>query len=83
MAFANQSYVDSVIKEIRKAAEERRQSAGYNGSMDDGGASRLERDVKFYLAGRSGSLPEEWKEYEKLLDPEYKEYLRLHQKFGR
>lgn len=71
----------AIVELVRKAAADARSNAGYSGSWDDGGASRMERDIEFYLMGRSGLIPPDWKKYQKLLDPEYKEYLRLKNKF--
>ena len=49
--------------------------------MDDGGASRLEDQVRFFTLGQQGDIPVEWREYEKYLDPEWAEYERLKKKF--
>jgi hypothetical protein len=77
------SKIERLIAVILNAAESARQDAGYGGRWDDGGASRMEDQVKFYRYGQQGVVPPEWKEHEKLLDPEYQEYVRLQGKFGR
>jgi hypothetical protein len=75
-----------VIAMVLRDAENRRTDAGYGGRWDDGGASRLQDQVSFFQYGLARTLPPEWEEYRKQADneadPEYKEYLRLHQKFG-
>ncbi len=63
---------EKLIQKIREVAKERRENAGYNGEWGDGGASRLEEQVRFFCAGGGkGAIPSEWKQYEKLIDPEY------------
>lgn len=74
--------VDELIKLVLKDAHNRRESAGYSGRMDDGGARQTESEVKFYNYGRAGKVPPEWATFESQLDPEYQEYERLKQKFG-
>lgn len=77
--------IDNLIEFILKKADKLQESAGYNGSWDDGGASRLRDEVKFYRYGQSKSIPKEWKkhvkEFSQEIDPEYDEYLRLKEKF--
>lgn len=73
---------DKIIPLVLQAAKSARDDAGYGGRMDDGGAHVLESQVKFFQYGLSCSLPPEWDQYKKLLDPEYTEYLRLKRKFG-
>lgn len=75
--------LDKVMELILKEAENRRQDAGYGGFHNDGGASDLEAQVKFYCYGMTGAFPTEWEAYKIKLDPEYTEYLRLKGKFGR
>lgn len=75
--------VEKVMVLILKEAERRRTSAGFSGARDDGGAGILEAQVRFYRSGQAGVMPPEWQEYEKQLDPEYEEYLRLVKKFGK
>lgn len=89
---------EDIIESIKKEAEKKRESAGYSGSMGDGGASQLEENLKFFQEGyinglvTTGSLegfqnrevevPHEWQEYFIHEDPEYQDYLRLSEKFG-
>jgi hypothetical protein len=75
-------YMQKLMDLISMEAKNRRESAGYNGRMDDGGASVLEAQVRFYKLGMEGKFPDEWQEFEKQLDPEYQEYIRLRRKFG-
>lgn len=75
--------VDELIKLALKNAHNRRENAGFSGLHHDDGASLIESNVKFYNYGRAGQIPPEWEEYQKLLDPEYQEFLRLQKKFGR
>jgi hypothetical protein len=51
--------------------------------MSDGGAGRLEEQIKFYNYGRQAIVPQEWDSYKQQLDPEYAEYKRLKEKFER
>lgn len=74
--------IEQLIAVILKAAAQAREDAGYGGRHDDGGASRLEDQVKFYNYGRAGAIPAEWKPYAKHLDPDYQKYLELKKKFG-
>lgn len=74
--------VDEVMRIVLEAAHNARESAGYSGRYDDGGASRLEDQVKFYNYGRAGTLPPEWKVYTDMVDPEWETYQRLQKKFG-
>ena len=73
--------IKKIMDLILKDADKRASDAGYAGRQDDGGASRLRDQVKFYKAGMKGDTPEEWYEYVKNTDPEYSEYVRLKQKF--
>lgn len=73
---------DKIIALVLNDASSKRNDAGYGGRMDDGGASRLEDQVKFFQYGLACKLPTEWEGYKKLLDPEYVEYVRLKRKFG-
>lgn len=68
---------------VLQEAEARRDSAGHNGRMDDGGAGWLENQVKFYTYGQNGEIPEEWNKIAQTLDPEYETYQRLKRKFER
>lgn len=78
----SKEYKDRLIQKITDVAKQRREDAGYDGRWDDGGASRLEEQVRFYCAGGgNGPIPAEWREYEKLIDPEYETYQRLKEKF--
>ena len=79
--------IEDIIKLVLIDAEKRRNDAGYAGRMDDGGASALKEQVEYYLAGMNGEIPENWQKYVKeikiLSDPEYRDYLRLKEKFGK
>jgi hypothetical protein len=75
--------IDEVIKLVKADAEKKRQNASYNGEMSDGGAGRLEEQIKFYNYGRQAIVPQEWDSYKQQLDPEYAEYKRLKEKFER
>lgn len=82
MSLVHKEIIDKLIPLVLKDAESKKLDAGYSGRWDDGGGGRLEEQVKFFQYGLRGQVPPEWKEYEKLLDPEYIEYLRLKRKFG-
>jgi len=66
---------------MTQEAHDRRESAGFNGEMGDGGASQLECEWKFYTYGIQSVVPPEWEHFLKECDPEYKDYLRLKKKF--
>lgn len=55
--------IDEIMQFVLNAAHSAKESAGYGGRWDDGGASVLENQVKFYRLGQSGKVPEEWKQY--------------------
>lgn len=82
MSLSNKEKIDKLIELALKDAENKRLDAGYGGHMHDGGASQIEAEVKFYQYGLAGRIPPEWEKYEKQLDPEWVEYLRLKKKFG-
>ena len=66
-----------ILNIILMDAKNRRDSAGMQGSMHDGGAGELEMQVRFYRLGAEGRFPEEWRQYKPFLDPDYETYLRL------
>ena len=89
------------LKEIKHVIEyvckTKRLDAGFSGSHGDNGASRLERDLAFFIMGVEATeplldgmvddedlfkVPTQWEGYFKESDPEYSEYLRLKEKFG-
>lgn len=73
--------LDKLIDLVLKDANRKEKDAVYAGERSDGGASRLREQVKFYNYGRKNEVPIEWRDYEKQLDEEYEEYLRLKNKF--
>lgn len=81
--------IEALLRFIRKAAEAREYDAGMGGRHDDGGASQIRDQAKYFEAsllfarngGKAVHLPEEWKKYLLELDPEHAEYLRLKKKF--
>ena len=70
---------------VRQKAEEKRKTAGYNGSWDDGGAGNLENIADAFECGLSGMIPNclksLHKEFLRTQDPEYQKYLDLKRKF--
>jgi len=76
------SRIERLMSIILNVAHGKREDAGYSGRWDDGGAGHLEDQVKFYRYGQQGVMPPEWAEYEKLMDPEYQEFIRLQKKFA-
>ena len=74
--------IDSVIK---REAEKRRLSAGYQGAMHDGGARSLLAEWDIWKAGWNRKLHSSFAtfalEIARGRDPEYGEYRRLQQKF--
>lgn len=79
-------HINKIIQLVLAEAHERRESAGYGGRWDDGGASVLETQVAYFNHGRNGVLPPEWLKHEKQAiaeaDPEYTQFLKLKMKFG-
>jgi len=75
------SKIEAIISKVLQDAHQKKEGAAYNGSHGDGGASRLEEQVKFYRYGQKNIMPSEWGKYEKEIDPEYNEYMRLKKKF--
>lgn len=79
------SEMERVLALVLADAQTRRTNAGYGGRMDDGGASELETQVKFYRMGANGQMPPEWEEYltqaRHEADPEWVTYQRLRRKF--
>lgn len=73
--------IEKVMEIVLQEADERQRAAGHNGERGDGGASMLRQQVKFYKMGMAGHVPIEWEKYKQKLDPEWKEYLRLKEKF--
>jgi hypothetical protein len=82
----NTTQVNKIIVLVRREAANRRDSAGYSGRWDDGGASTLETQVEYFNYGRAGTLPPEWAKFALQVsneaDPEYAKYLELRKKFG-
>ena len=76
---------EKIFRKVLNDAEERRYNAHAGGEQHDGGASKLEDQVKFYQFGQENILPDEWlKYYHEVMieqDPEYTEYIRLKNKF--
>lgn len=89
---ANENYISdlNLLREaVRKSAKAARDDAGYGGRHDDGGASRMEEQLRYFEDGMTFAMTGKSQMYgvtlEKLKrenDPEYKEFLRLKEKFG-
>jgi len=86
--------ISLILSMVRNWAANARETAGFNGRWDDGGAGAMEAQAKFYEYGMRRECPPDWggffddankilqkEEFRK--DPEYKEYLRLQSKFGK
>lgn len=71
-----------------------RMLAGQSGSHNDGGASQLESNCKFFLMGVKAAdcedvysahvivnVPQQWEKFFIKAGPEYKEYLKLKEKY--
>ena len=82
---AEPNQLNRAISAIMDRAEQNKEAAGYNGAYHDGGYGRTMRDIDFYRHGQSGTVPKDWlkdyKEAEKMADPEWAEYQRLRAKF--
>jgi hypothetical protein len=74
-----------IIAWVREEAEQLRHIAGQSGSMTDGGAGELERQLDVYASAFEGVIPTVWRGFveRRILesDPEYQEYMRLSAKF--
>lgn len=85
MPMDHDKLIEAIKVKVLREAESRRESAAYGGRRDDGGASLLEAQVKWYEYGRQGVMPPEWKEHAREVvnenDPEWADYLRLRKKF--
>lgn len=85
MDIATEQLLHDIVLLVLRDAATRRTSVGFEGKSDDGGATMLEQQVRFYHYGMDGTIPPEWSKYEKeaktQADPEYNAYLRLKKKF--
>lgn len=90
--FTDKEIANTIVGILRLEAHDAAQSAAYNGRWDDGGASATRNQADFYFMGQHDIFPSQWESYrtkaieilmqeEHSKDPEYKEYLRLQQKF--
>lgn len=74
------------INFLREKAKQLGEDAAYGGRMDDGGQRALEAQVDIYEDAKAGNVPAQWynylREYNRLTDPEYLQYLDLKKKFG-
>lgn len=74
---------------VLQSAKQTREAAGYDGRYDDGGASVKENNLKYWLSGINGQIPDAYSRLvenykrQQLIDNdhEYREYLRLQEKF--
>lgn len=77
--------IDDIINKVEADALKRRDDAGYGGEHHDGGYSHTMDCIRFYRLGKSGGMPDEWNRVKKEMlaeiDAEYKEYIRLCEKF--
>lgn len=80
--------IKKISAEIKWSAECTRMNAGYDGRMDDGGASKMEEYLKYWLDGIAFAESGKTSVYESILqtiekesDPEYLEFNRLKEKF--
>lgn len=85
--------IDRIMQIILAEANKLETDAGYSGSFGDGGAGILRQQVRFYMAGMNGQLPQEWQKYQEQAvqaeleqDPTYKAMKQqeeaLRQKYG-
>ena len=77
--------INEIVALILKDADKRESDAGMGGYSHDGGASKLREQVNFYLIGLREGFPDCWlnykEQFEKEIDPEYAQYLKLKKKF--
>ena len=85
----DQKLVKYIETTVLQSAKQTRDDAGYAGRYDDGGASIKENNLKYWLMGINGQIPDGYSTMvraynrQQLIDndPEYREYLRLQEKF--
>jgi len=85
--------IHTVLELVRLEADAAETSAACNGAMNDGGARATREQIKIYIAGRNGVIPDSWKHHEATAirlngqrelaqNPEFLEFQRLHARFG-
>lgn len=88
----DKSFMYAVANQRLKKADDLRANAGYSGAMHDGGSGRVQDEANAFICGLSGILPNGWNtemakvqmdfdQKVKEKDPEYKEFVRLKEKF--
>lgn len=74
-----------IIGSVSKASDAKERMAAMSGAAGDGGASRMRDKLKYWTAGLRNEVPDEYqgivRQFEKELDPEYAQYLKLKKKF--
>lgn len=79
--------IRAIAAKVKADAAQKRESAGWGGRMDDGGAGHLLSMLEVWQAGLRGEIPPVFQEYaeqaEKESDPEWAEFQRLQKKFGK
>lgn len=82
--------IQEIMKSVTTSAHNVRRDAGYGGRMDDGGAANMEERLKYWLdginfaeTGHTIVYQSTLQRIEKEADPEYVEFKRLQEKFGK
>lgn len=85
-----QDIINEIKKSVTASAENVRMDAGYGGRMDDGGAANMEERLRYWLDGIAFAETGKTFVYQSTLqciekesDPEYLEFKRLQEKFGK
>jgi hypothetical protein len=55
--------IEQIMDFVLKGAETSREDASYGERWDDGGASRLEDQVRFYKMGMKNEIPKDWEKF--------------------
>lgn len=73
--------LEKLFKLLAEEADDRANSAYYNGAFNDGGASAIFEEIDIYKKGMNMEIPKQWEKHLVKLDAEYDEYIRLKNKF--
>mgnify|MGYP003441801872 CR=1 FL=1 len=82
-------YLALIESTVKQSATEARENAGYAGSMDDGGAVVMQRQLEYFLDGVRYARTGVTTKYDHIIeraqreaDPDYQKYLELKSRFG-
>lgn len=85
-----QEIINEIKKSVTESASKARDDAGFSGSWGDGGAHQMEEKLKWWLDGIQFAESGETSVYGAMIkrieeesDPEFVEFKRLQEKFGK